>query len=708
MNDPSLEPGIPDHWWKNGLLPWMILGICFAAQLCLFLAYLHREILWGYPIMWDQTRYLQESHDALRAMLTEGFLRGLTQALTSTTSNGNLLPAEAGVAYLFFGDSRLTALSILFFHWILFQAAAVYTIRWLSNRWSVVVISFALLLLAASPFREIGGLADFRIDFAACCAFGVFLCLAIRSNFFANRGWGALAGLAASYLILLRFITLVYLGVICAMFFLVVGALRLFRRQPAAVRDRDRMRLTNLLVVGGLITVICLPVFWRDRNAIQKYYVVLHVTGIEKYIRAQESGVNNRLDSVLYYPRSVWEQQAGPLFCETAAGLILASLLLAGLRRKYATVASSAPVSDRLDAVMAYAFLTCCLLGPYLVLTADVSKSPVVGNIFVPPLWAMVALGVVYAAGTTDLAVRWSRAAVRGLALLLLGFAACYQISSYGRQGSLTARRTQVERVLELQDLVGEKCAEFGLPTPAIGMDRNRDTFYPGVLAVTQWERHRISIAPRNAYPMGIFAVSEAEVMDGLQSADFVLLTLSPAVENSAYPFENSMQAMQSKLAEFCDQEMVPLQETSFFGQHVRLYMRPMVVTEIPNNDWITEEGLTLRGTPEVLRRFPRITLRGSTFPGFHFPNDDRNVTATLETKDRPSSPVPATLTETNGQYTLQFVVPSPEIGSDNPLTIHVRFRRYFVPRDIGLNGDLRHLVIRLPDSVHLDRPTVN
>ena len=479
----------------------------------------------------------------------------------------------------------------------------------------------------------------------------------------------------------------------------------LFRRPPSAIRDRDRMRLINLLWVGGLILAICLPVFWHNRKAIQSYYVVAHATGSEKYIRAREAGVGNQLDSMLYYPRSVWKEHAGPLFCWTTAGLALASLLLAGLRRKYSTVASSTPVSERLDAVTAYAFLICCLLGPYLVLTTDVSKSPVVGNIFVPPLWAMITLGVVYAAGATDTAVCWLHSAVRGLALLLLGVAVCYQISSYGQQGRLTSQRTQVERVLELHDLIGKKCKEFGLSTPAIGMDRNRDVFYPGVLAITQWERHRISLAPRNAYPMGIFAVSEAEVMAGIRLADFVLLTLSPAVENSAYPFENSMQAMQSKLAEFCEREMVPLQETSFFGQHVRLYMRPMVTTEIPNSDWITEDGLTLRGTMGVLRRFPRITLRGSTLAGFRFPADDRNVTATLEMENRPSLPVPATLVETNGLYTIQVTVPSLEIPGDSPLLIRLRFLRYFVPKDLGLNDCQRHLVVRLPESLHLDRP---
>jgi hypothetical protein len=692
---------------KVGTLPWLFLGICFLAQFCLFYQYVHREILWAYPAMWDQTRFLQESHDVLRAILAEGFPRGFIHAFGPTTPTGNLLPMEAGVLYLFFGDSRLTALLVLFLHWIVLQAVVVATIRWLSGRWSVVAIALALLLLAASPFRETGGLTDFRIDFAAFCAFGVFICLAIRSNLFVDRRPSMLAGLVASYLILLRFITLVYLGVIGVMFFVMVVTLRLFRRQPAD-GDRDRMRLMNLLLVGGLVLAICLPFFWHNRNAIQRYYVVGHATGGEKYIRARESGINSQRDSFLYYPRSVWEEHAGPLFCGTAAMLVLASLVLAGLRRKYPTLESSTAMSERLDATAAYAFLVCCLLGLYLVLTIDTSKSPVVGDIFIPPLWAMISLGLVYATGATGSAVRWLDTALRGLALLLLAIAVCYQISSYGCQGQFTRQRTEVERVLELHDLVGKKCEEFGLSTPAIGTDRIRDVFYPGVLAITQWERHHIALAPRDAYPQGIFAVSENVVMDGLRTADFVLLTLSPDVENSAYPFDNSMQAMHSKLAEFCDREMVPLKDTSFFGQHVRLYMRPSVRVETTYPDWAGEEGTTLYGEAPALRRFPSITLRGAIFGNLHFPNDDRTVTATLEMEDHPPQFVPSTYVDTNGQYTIHLSVPSLDATNEGMVEIRLHFHRFFVPRELGVNEDPRHLVVRPPTSVHLDQPTTS
>ena len=51
----------------------------------------------------------------------------------------------------------------------------------------------------------------------------------------------------------------------------------------------------------------------------------------EKDIRAQEAGVRDRLDSLLFYPRAVWDEQACPELCWTAIALIVLSLLALGL-----------------------------------------------------------------------------------------------------------------------------------------------------------------------------------------------------------------------------------------------------------------------------------------------------------------------------------------------------------------------------------------
>lgn len=685
-------------------LPWLILGFWFVAQFCLFYQYLHREVLWAFPGHWDQTRYLQESHGALQHMLSEGLLRGLMHAASTPTPTGNLLCLEAAVLYLFLGTSRLTALLVLFVHWTLFQVAAVTTIRWLSRRWSLAVIGLALLLLAASQFRIEGGLTVFQIDFADFCAFGVLVCLMIRSNVFADRRMTLLAAVVANYLIVLRFITLVYLGAIGVVFLLAATTLWLLRWRRAPVSSLAKKRMWNVMLALVLIGAICGPVFWHNRHLIDRYYFV--GTAKEKYIRARDVGIHSQLDSILFYPNAVWNEHAGPDFCHAAIALVLLSLLAMGARRLRGSAVDSSPLRDRLDMPLAYLVLSACLLGLYLVLTYDINKATYVGNIFIPPLWAMVILAAVCAAEPirTPAGNQWLCLVPTGLAAVLMCMAVSYQVYSYNRPSRYTQNREDVERVLELHDLIGQKSKELGLESPLIGLDLVSDTFFPGVVNATQRERHQITLFARQAFPQAISAVTEDEVMPGLHQADFALLTLSGGPEDSPYPFDKSMEALRPKMLEICNREMIPLRETSFFGRRVRLYMRPSLRVEPTWSDWMGEDGTTLHGDTAELRQFPSITLRGTTFPKVHFPDGSQTVAATLEIEDHPPLPVPATYADTNGQYTIHLSVPPLDTSTDVVAAIRLHFNRFFVPKELGVNGDTRHLVVNPPNSVHLDR----
>ena len=685
--------------------PVLALVLWFVAQFCLLHQHLQREVLWAFPGYWDQVRYLQESQQVFRGLVHKGLLRGLIHAVTTPTPTGNLLSTEAAVLYLFLGNSRLTALLVLFGHWIALQIVAVATIRWLSGRRSLAVIGLALLLLAACQLRKEGGLTDFRIDFAAYCTLAILICLVIRSNVFADRGMSLLAAAVASYLILLRYIMAVYLAAIGALLLLGTVVFWLLWWRRAGISRLAKTRMLNVLLFSAFISTVCLPAFWHSRKLINVYYVV--GTAREKDIRAQEAGVRDRLDSLLFYPRAVWDEQAGPEFRRAAIALIVLSLLALGLRTRPRSVAGSSSLSDRLNMPLAYLLLLACILGPYLVLTTDRNKATYVGNVFMPPLWTMIMLAVVAAAESLRSRTHnlWLRHVPTGLAAVMFSMAVSYQVSSYGKQGRYTLAREDVRHALELHDVIGQKCQELGLQAPVIGVDFLSDAFFPDVVAVTQRERHQIMLAPRPAYRQAVSATSEADVMAGLQTADFVLLTLSDESADTPYPFDHALKAMQPQLLKYCDREMIPLRETSFFGRRVRLYMRPSLRVEPTYSDWIGEDGTTLYGDTAELRQFPSITLRGTTFGKVHFPDDGQTVAATLEIEGRQPLLVPATYADTNGQYTIHLSIPPLDTSNDGMVAIRLHFNRFFVPRELGVNGDTRHLVVNPPTSVNVGRP---
>jgi len=132
--------------------------------------------------------------------------------------------------------------------------------------------------------------------------------------------------------------------------------------------------------------------------------------------------------------------------------------------------------------------------------------------------------------------------------------------------------------------------------------------------------------------------------------------------------------------------------------------MRPSLRVEPTYPDWLGEDGTTLYGGTAELRQFPSITLRGTTNGGVHFPDDGHTVAATLEIEGHAPMPVPATYADTNGQYTIHLSFPPLDTSNDVVAAIRLHFNRFFVPKDLGINDDTRHLVVNPPTSVHLDR----
>ena len=222
-------------------LLWLLVVLFLLAQFGMFRQFVMREIARRYPANHDQANFLQQSYLAYEKLLAAGPREGFSEELGNgrphkahpprdtvvlpqhapegrqrtdlqTVAVGLMLPFQATILYGIAGPGRVTALSINFFYFALFQIALVATLRRLTGRWSVALIGLGLLLTAMTPFYWQGGIADFRTDFIGFCLFGTFMCLALRCGAFASRRWSVAAGLVAALLVTFRFISLVYLA----------------------------------------------------------------------------------------------------------------------------------------------------------------------------------------------------------------------------------------------------------------------------------------------------------------------------------------------------------------------------------------------------------------------------------------------------------------------------------------------------------------
>ena len=140
------------------------------------------------------------------------------------------------------------------------------------------------------------------------------------------------------------------------------------------------------------------------------YYVVNHVLGGEKDVRAGMYGTTGGARACLYYAHSLCADHLGKVFLVLAAAGIVSALVL---RRCRPTVSPS----PRLAAPhLAWFFLATCLAVPYAILTVNVAKSPVVGSILVPVVLWLALWPLLTAASRPEV----GRVALGGLAAVAL------------------------------------------------------------------------------------------------------------------------------------------------------------------------------------------------------------------------------------------------------------------------------------------------
>jgi hypothetical protein len=235
------------------------------------------------PLNSDQAVILSEAYQLEERVFSKG-IGELWKALWRKGSpNGLLLPIEGAFAGLMFGGTRLAELSLNFIAFGALQLVAFAWARAIWNHRAYGYMVLGLILCQTTAWFWAGGLFDFRFDFVAYCLYGIWVCAAIRSHLFLDRRWAIGCGLIGAFLVLHRFLTIVYLLGISAGFGEACIAICFVGRSDRYLDGRLRERLHNLALSSGVLVAVVGPILIINRSAIHDYYVVGHVTSQEKY-----------------------------------------------------------------------------------------------------------------------------------------------------------------------------------------------------------------------------------------------------------------------------------------------------------------------------------------------------------------------------------------------------------------------------------------
>lgn len=539
---------------------WALVGLALLGQYVLFRGYVEREIAWGYPRLWDQAALLAKAYSVHDVWQRDGGAVGLATAWSQRPVNGALVLFEVVPLMRLLGPSRLTALSLNFLHYALFQVALVAALRRLAPGWTAAALGLGLWLALRGP-SGFGGLFDFRLDFMALCLQGLWLCLALRCDSLARpRGLPAAAALAAA-LGLLRHITLAYTTATLLAF----AVVELLVGRGAGGQGRARAR--GALAVLGLLGLVGGPVLWLGRSQLRAYYWVGHVEKGEEL--ARWVGIATRLDAWLYYPRSLRDDHLGALGLALVALALLAGAGVWSLSRRRLRPAPGLPPDDLGAAAR---LLGCATLCPLAVLSLDTAKSPIVAGLVLPALVLLATLPAVFL-----LRHAGGRRALPALAALTLAAGLGHTVSWLRGPGPLNVEAADSRAITSLHETIARLAIERGWPRPLVLVGSSEEYTVRWNTSVVAFERYGRLIEPR--LPLGGLPwtpVTEEQFRRhiGLIQMAFVARE-PPAPGLSLPPFDQSMAQLRPLVLATCEREFLSAGRFRIHGKVIELFVRP-------------------------------------------------------------------------------------------------------------------------------------
>jgi hypothetical protein len=671
-----------------------LLFLLFVFEALLFWTVYHREIAWCPPQYFDQAHYLVRAYELQEDVLEHGLGRLWKAIWNPEHFTGVAFPIEGALFGLIIGGARFPQLCVNLVLFVTLQVAAFYTGRSVWGRRSDSYILLGLILCQGTAWLGAGGLFDFRIDFAAYCLYGVWACLVLRAKLFLDRIQTLVAGVIGTVLIWHRFITTAYVASTLVGFAVACVIIRVLAARDVVLKNRMRQRLENLGLSCAVLAVLAGPILLINSRAIWNYYVVGHVVSEEKYVRASGLGIHDLSGHLLFYPRSIIAEHCGPIFWLAfifAIGIAAAAHITSRKR----PIQPGAPADETF--VLQVIFLLGSILSPILILTADISKSPVVGGIVGVPtaLLVVVLMNIVWPyqyEGTARLASKL----FAGGAILVLAMGILNQLNRASRHAPEFGDQDHLKEVADLEQWLVTRAAEYRWKNPTISLDCISSSLNAPAVTAIGFERTGRLIAFQALLSSSISKRSNEEALRLLEKSDFVILT-SPRQARD-YPFSQAIETYWSDLKEWSDKHLLvakTLRFDTYYPYSATVYVRPTAMVRDLSGEWVTSKGMLVEAERADLERYPMIRLKGTA--DFAKLPKIPEVTATLEPAGE-SSPLKAKFQRTGDQYEVDIDTSSIRLPADQIVQIRVKFDTFFVRKAAALHNDFRELVVRSPD----------
>lgn len=233
----------------------------------------------------------------------------------------------------------------------------------------------------------------------------------------------------------------------------------------------------------------------------------------------------------------------------------------------------------------------------------------------------------------------------------------------------------------------------------AVGVDSIRDYLLGSAITAVHYESTGRLVTFSSALGGGgnVMAPPRDALLAHLAQTEFLVLTHRRDANEPPYPMVQALEDIRPEMEAAARSRLLPIGEYTIFGRLVHLYARPVVrVVSGISGGWITSDGLLMEVPTRAGVTGPaEVTVSGGMNPWIA-----PDVTAACESsEDGRTRALPGSFSVEQQSYSARCAVPE-DFDGDGRVRVRLSFTRFFVPREKGINDDLRQLVLAAPARV--------
>lgn len=531
---------------KKNILFYSLILALIIFQFILFNHYVHAAIVYFYPTNFDQLSYLTICYALYESIEHAGIWHGLLNG--PVLSTGFLFPIQTVLFFLLVGASRFHALLINFIYFAFMQIFIVTICKKLLNSFSISLILLGFLLVVSVPFLVPGGIADFRMDFIAFCLYGIVVTSILRSDIFLNVRWSLLAALLTTLLVLTRTITAIYFTGIIFFMFVYLFISYFYDKKNKLQKIQTGIRIKNLTWYSFIVAITCIPVMWLNRIALYNYYVVGHITGKEKYIRAALSHTTSTWAALTYYPIALYKDNFSlrAIICYAVLFLVIFTLRIIQKQsndsHQLSNNSSHKPIT--------FYFLLVSILFPIIALTADMQKTFLVSSVLITPiLWILIFL---FYRISEKLSLSVRKHVLPLLALIIILFSCVYQAHEYCSRSEVSSeRRYALNQLTKMYLQIGDYAISHHWTQVKLSVGQVDERLRKGDLTVIYYEKRKILLNVVSNLGDSIFSVDKKQALQELNASNVAIFDLNHNPGNTGFPFNISVDKLKPILISY-------------------------------------------------------------------------------------------------------------------------------------------------------------